>query len=145
MGERGDRAKMIHGTEVENRLSANEWKRPGVGLATRQRRGRGRAARGERGQGGEAGPALAEGAEPRRLPGGSTAPESRAAERCGPGRGVAAVPAPPQGPSPPGPPRSSTAAGKASRNSSSRRGRSLMAWPVSVQCESAKGSRQLRR
>lgn len=83
------------------------------------------------------GPALVEDAEPRRVLGGSTAPlpGSPAGEAVPGGRGAGP---PPPCPSPPGPPRSSTAAGKASRNSSSRRGRSLMVQPVSVHCTSAR-------
>lgn len=143
MGKRGDRAKAIHAAEVENRLWANEWRRAGVGLETRQRRSWARAARGERGRRSEAGPGLGpadRGLRARARRGRRAAGESRGVARPSRiGRGEAAVvssPAP--RPSPPGPPRSSTAAGKASRNSSSRRGRSLMVRPVCVHCASAR-------
>lgn len=55
--------------------------------------------------------------------------------------------APPSTPlaSPPGPPRSKRVAGNASKRSRSRRGRSLMAWPVRCPVAVRESSRRLRR
>lgn len=139
IGERGDRAKVLHGAAIENRQRANEWRRAGVGLATRQRRSWGPTAPGERGRRSEAGPGVGPAVWARARRGRRAAGKSWGQHGPRePGRGAAVVPSPAPRPSPPGPPRSSTAAGKASRKSSSRRGRSLMVRPVSVQYASAR-------